>query len=273
MALGERRLGQHSGKGGILETVKTIVYAVLIALVIRTVGFEPFSIPSESMLPTLLVGDYLFVSKYAYGYSRHSMPFSPPVGGGRVLESQPERGDIAVFKLPRDGSTDYIKRVIGLPGDRIQVKQGLLHINDRPIERVRIDDFIYAGPDARPTDADARAVRVPRYRETLPNGVSYVTLDFFQGSDSDDTEVVTVPKAHYFMMGDNRDRSCDSRVPREGSCGPGIGGVGFVPAENLVGRAEILFFSKLGNAWIWNLLDWRLERFLNSVRPSRTVGG
>ena len=136
-------MSKEKTKGGVGETIRTIVYAVLIAGVIRTLAFEPFNIPSESMLPTLLVGDYLFVSKYSYGYSRHSLPWSPPLFSGRVAESSPERGDVAVFKLPRDNSTDYIKRIIGLPGDRIQMKGGRLHVNGKLVERERVDDFAY----------------------------------------------------------------------------------------------------------------------------------
>ena len=232
------------------EVVKTVIYAVLIAVGIRTVAYEPFNIPSASMLPTLLIGDYLFVSKWAYGYSRHSMPFSPPVFEGRILESQVDRGDVAVFKLPRDNSTDYIKRIVGLPGDRIQVKGGQLFINDEPVKRERVDDFV---------DRDWRGntVRIPRYRETLPNGVQHHTLDMVQNSDTDNTPVFTVPAGHYFAMGDNRDNSVDSRVPG--------GGVGFVPAENLVGRADILFFSKPDDVGIWEVWNWRFRRFFNLI--------
>ena len=145
------------------DTIKTVVYAVLIALVVRTVGFEPFNIPSGSMIPTLLVGDYLFVSKYSYGYSRYSLPFGLPLIPGRVLFTEPERGDVAVFKLPTDNKTDYIKRIIGLPGDRIQVRRGILHINGAPVIRKRISDFVE-------TNQYGIVVRVARFEETLPGG-------------------------------------------------------------------------------------------------------
>ena len=236
--------------GGIWDTVKTVVYALAIALVVRTVAFEPFNIPSGSMLPTLLVGDYLFVSKYTYGYSKHSLPFSLPLIPGRILFDGPKRGDVAVFKLPSDNKTDYIKRIIGLPGDRIQVKRGLLHINGKIVARRRIDDF---------TTSLGR--RIIRYEETLPNGVRHTILE--ESGDRgmlDNTNVYTVPPEHYFAMGDNRDNSQDSRVHPE---------VGFIPKENLVGRAEFLFFSTNGKARLWEFWKWfgawRLERFFNGI--------
>jgi signal peptidase I len=223
--------------GGMGETIRTVVYAVLIAILIRTFAYEPFNIPSGSMVPTLLVGDYLFVSKFSYGYSRYSLPFSPPLFTGRLLEGTPERGDVAVFKLPSDGETDYIKRIIGLPGDRIQVVDGVLQINDKPVERRQIEDYVNEG-----------GVAFTQYVETLPNGVEHRIIET-QGDEGslDDTQVYVVPAGHYFAMGDNRDNSKDSRVQD---------GVGFVPAENLVGRAEFLFFSTDGSAgwlepWKW----------------------
>jgi signal peptidase I len=221
--------------------ISTIVYALLIALVVRTVAYEPFNIPSESMLPTLLVGDYIFVSKYSYGYSKHSIIFSPDIGSGRIFESPPERGDVAVFKLPSDNSTDYVKRIVGLPGDRIQMRNGVLYIGDEAVRRERVDDFAYPL-------AGGRVLTVPRYRETLPNGVSYDTLDLNENSDTDNTKVFTVPPGHFFAMGDNRDNSSDSRVATSG--------VGFIPAENLVGRVEFLFFSHDGSAALWEVWKW-----------------
>lgn len=221
---------------GFFETIRTVVYAVLIALVIRTFAYEPFNIPSGSMIPTLLVGDYLFVSKLSYGYSDHSLPFSMPLIPGRVLFSEPERGDVAVFKLPSDNNTDYIKRLIGLPGDRIQVVKGILNINGKAVERRRVDDYVQ-----RNVAGNIR--RIPRYLETLPNGRSHYILEESDRGPYDNSPVYTVPEGHYFAMGDNRDRSRDSRFQD---------GVGFIPAKNLVGRAEILFFSIEGSAWqIW----------------------
>jgi signal peptidase I len=227
-------------EGGFLETVKVIIQALLIAVVVRTLLFQPFNIPSGSLIPTLLIGDYLFVSKYSYGYSRHSMPFSPPLFSGRIWGSEPKRGDIAVFKLPKDGSTDYIKRVIGLPGERIQVLEGVLHINGRAVKRERIADY-------RTTDPYGRTVSVPQYRETLPEGTSHNIIE--RDGDRgywDNTGAYTVPAGHFLMMGDNRDNSTDSRDESS---------VGFVPYENFVGRAEIIFFSIDENASAWRLWD------------------
>ena len=239
--------------GKLWDTVKTVVYAVLIALAIRTVAFEPFNIPSGSMKPTLLVGDYLFVSKYSYGYSRHSLPLSLPLIPGRILMSEPERGDIAVFKLPTDNKTDYIKRIVGLPGDRIQVREGRLYLNDKQVVRRRVADFIEI-------DELGRVHRTAQFEETLPNGRTHRILEHTDQGQLDNTPVYVVPKGHYFAMGDNRDNSLDSRV---------LSGVGFVPAENLVGRAEILFFSIDGSASVWEFWRWprtiRFKRFFDPV--------
>ncbi|WP_417666940.1 signal peptidase I [Roseibium sp.] len=226
-------------EGGLYETVKIIVQALLLALIVRTFLFQPFNIPSGSMKDTLLIGDYLFVSKYSYGYSRYSFPFGLAPISGRILGSEPERGDIAVFKLPKDNSTDYIKRVIGLPGDRVQVRDGVVYLNDEPIQRERIDDYI--------EETGFGVQRVARYRETLPNGVSYDTLDLTTRGTLDNTRVYEVPEGHYFMMGDNRDNSTDSRV---------LSAVGYVPYENLVGRAEVLFFSVADGQPAWMVWKW-----------------
>jgi signal peptidase I len=238
-------------EGGFAENARVLVQALLIALLIRTLLFQPFNIPSGSMKGTLLVGDYLFVSQYSYGYSRYSLPLSLPLFSGRIFGTAPERGDVAVFALPTDTSTDYIKRVIGLPGDRIRMIDGVLHINGVPVRRERIGDFV--------DDEDGSRVR--RWRETLPNGVSYETLDLQDNGFLDNTEEYAVPAGHYFMMGDNRDNSADSRV---------LSAVGYVPFENLVGKAQIVFFSLAGGEPGWHIWSWpwsiRWSRLFTLVR-------
>ena len=235
------------------ESFKTVIYAVLIALVVRTFAYEPFHIPSGSMKPTLLIGDYLFVSKFSYGYSKYSFFYPLPGLKGRVGNGAPKRGDIVVFKLPRDNSTDYIKRLVGLPGDRIQVQGGILLINDEPVPRQRIEDFDLVG-------RGGYSRKVQQYIETLPNGVSYRVLDSDPFGALDNTDVYVVPDQHYFFMGDNRDHSSDSRV---------LNNVGYVPVENLLGRAEILFFSTDGTAHFWEVWRWpfaiRFSRFFTTL--------
>jgi signal peptidase I len=229
-----------SKQGGFSEIVKVIVQALLLALVIRTFLFQPFNIPSGSMMNTLLIGDYLFVSKYSYGYSRYSFPFGIVPISGRVWSAEPERGDVVVFKLPADNETDYIKRVIGLPGDSIQMIGGVLHINGTAVQREKIADFVETGRNGVETT-------IARYRETLPNGVSYDTLDLGPNGYWDDTQVYKVPPGHFFMMGDNRDNSQDSRV---------LDHVGYVPFENLVGKAQVIFFSVGDGEPIWKVWLW-----------------
>ncbi|MFI0848747.1 signal peptidase I [Mesorhizobium sp. IMUNJ 23232] len=234
--------------GGLGETVNVIIQALILALIIRTLLFQPFSIPSGSMRPTLLEGDYLFVTKWAYGYSRYSLPFSPNLFSGRIFGSAPERGDVAVFKFPPNPALDYIKRVIGLPGDRIQMRDGQLFINGEGVPRVKTGQI--ENPDITGEFNDPRPIDV--YRETLPNGVSYETLDLTPNGISDNTREFIVPPDHYFMMGDNRDNSSDSRV------------FGFVPDENLVGRANVIFFSIAGGASPLEIWKWPTE-----MRPTR----
>ena len=244
--------------GGWGESLKTVIYAGLIAIGIRTVAFEPFNIPSGSMIPTLLVGDYLFVSKYAYGYSKHSMPFSPDLFQGRIFGSLPARGDVAVFKYPRDNSTDYIKRIIGLPGDRIQVRAGRLYVNQQEVPRESLGLYTVEG--------DGPRITVRRYREALPAspGAAPRQHEILEATDDgpyDNTTEFLVPANHVFAMGDNRDNSLDSRA---------MNAVGFVPVENLVGRAEMMFFSVDGSSAWWEVWSWpfaiRWNRLFSAVR-------
>ena len=239
-----------------------LVKLVLGLLILRSFIIAPFNIPSESMLPRLMIGDYLIVGKWPYGYSKYSLPFSVPLIPGRILASEPERGDVVVFKAPPGNHTDYIKRVIGLPGDFVEVRKGQIFLNGKPIERKRIADFVEpltlysacAKEDVakfRETASDGTVrCRYPRYKETLPGGRSYDVLDL-DTSWADDTTVYAVPQRHLFAMGDNRDRSADSRFPAvEGQ------GIGIVPQENLVGRALFTVFSTDGSAewikpWTW----------------------
>ena len=236
------------------ENIKTIIYALLIAIFIRSIFFQPFYIPSSSMEPNLLVGDRLFVSKYTYGYSKHSFPFSPNLFNGRIMFKNPERGDVVVFKTPTDNRTDYIKRLIGLPGDTIQFINGDVYLNDNQILKTKINKFskVYCGNAILETKT---------FEEKLPNGKKYIAVyskkNSFQNSDK-----FKVPKNHYFFLGDNRDCSKDSRY---------LGSVGYVNKDNLVGKARILFFSsdyRIGSIfkiWKWKSI-MRINRFFKIIK-------
>lgn len=236
-----------------------LIKLVVIVAVFRSFIFAPFNIPSESMLPRLQDGDYLLAAKWPYGYSKYSLPFSVPLIPGRILPSQPDRGDVAIFKQPPLNDIDYIKRVIGLPGDTIEMRAGTLILNGRPVPKQRIEDFeipVSANTHCysaifQTTRVDGTPVcRYPQYRETLPGGVSYNVLDLFR-TQQDDYPATVVPADSLFMMGDNRDNSMDSRFPAEAG-----GGIGMVPQKNLVGRATIMMFSTDGSSswykpWTW----------------------
>jgi len=246
-----------SNKEEMSEFFKTAIVAVLIALFIRTFFFEPFNIPSGSMLPTLKVGDYLFVSKLSYGYSKYSFPFGLADFDGRYFAKEPERGDVVVFKLPTNPGIDYIKRIVAMPGERVQVKSGRLYINDELVKREPVGlkkvDLPYGGQQA-----------MMEYIETLPDGTMHLIYEESDNDDLDNTRVFEVPEDHYFLMGDNRDNSQDSRVQSL---------VGFVPYEKLVGRAEILFFSidpdtSLFKPWQWPF-DIRYNRIFDLIGPVR----
>lgn len=251
---------------GILETVKTIFWALIIAGVFRTLFFQPFWIPTGSMKDTLLIGDFLFVNKMAYGYSRHSCPFSVCPISGRLFGSEPERGDVVVFRHPTLG-TDYVKRLIGLPGDKIQIKNGILFINGEEAKQVpdgmfeeikqaqgRFGTFPQC---ANGPVGEGGVCLKERAIETLPNGVSHSVLNV-RNQRSDNTNVFTVPEGEYFFMGDNRDNSTDSRVS------PNAGGVGFVPEEYLLGRADRVMFSAAGKR-LFYFWTWRWDRFFKAI--------
>lgn len=259
---GSKMQTKEEQDSGWRESAKIVIQALALAIFVRIFFYQPFNIPSGSMKETLLVGDYLFVSKLAYGYSRYSIPFGSTLFAssgfdGRLFASQPKRGDVIVFKYPRDNSTDYIKRLIGMPGDKIQMRKGVLYINGQAVPKRRVGSF--------DTFEGGHLVRnIPMFEETLPNGVSYRVLDAEENGPTDDTGVYEVPPGHFFMMGDNRDNSSDSRI-RDG--------VGYVPFENLVGRAEIIFFSgafdepkafRLMSPWTWPF-DIRWSRFFKRV--------
>ena len=240
-------------KKKIIENIKTIIYALIIALIIRSFLFQPFYIPSSSMEPNLLVGDRLFVSKYSYGYSRHSLPFSPNFSNKRYFSKNPERGDVIVFKTPADNRTDYIKRLIGLSGDSVQIINGDLYLNNKKIKRSKIDNFtkINCGNEILNIDA---------FEEILPNGKKYIAVYRKEGT-MQNTDKFFVPDDHYFFMGDNRDCSKDSRF---------LSSVGYVSFNNLVGKARLIFFSNNKNEgnffelWKWNK-SIRIDRFFKKI--------
>lgn len=241
------------------EFFKTAMIAVILALCIRSFLYEPFNIPSGSMKPTLEIGDYLFVHKPSYGYSRFSFPFGLAPIEGRVWEKPPERGDVVVFKLPTNTGVDYIKRVVALPGETVQVRQGRLYINDQIVERESLG--LKKIEDAREGEST-----LVEYIETLPGGITHLIYEESDNEALDNTQVYEVPEDHYFVMGDNRDHSQDSRVSRM---------VGYVPAENLVGRADFIFFSTNGSASIFEVWKWpwtiRYDRIFDSIKPVRLL--
>ncbi len=244
--IGTVNIGRY--QHGWLYALLILLYVplVILALVVRTVAYEPFNILSGAMIPTLLVGDYLFVSKFSYGYSRYSLPFGLPLMSGRIFSQPPERGDVAVFKLPTDPSIDYIKRIVGLPGDRIQMRHGNLYINDQLVPRRPADDYVY--------QEGGTTIVLHKYIESLPREPGVPALDHpiikvGNNGPLNNTPVYDVPPSHYFAMGDNRDNSQDSRV---------LSAVGYIPAENLVGRAAFIFYSTDGAAT-------RFDRILKAI--------
>tara|TARA_Y100000310_G_scaffold331699_1_gene405758 strand:- start:71 stop:799 length:729 start_codon:yes stop_codon:yes gene_type:complete len=240
-------------KNKIVDNIKTIFYALIIALIIRSFLFQPFYIPSSSMEPNLLIGDRLFVSKYTYGYSRHSLPFSPKIYNNRILEKTPKRGDVIVFKTPADNRTDYIKRLIGLPGDVIQIVDEDLYLNGIEIKKEKIENLINI-------NCGNEILNAVFFKETLPNGKNYIAVYRNDGTMVNSDKFI-VPENHYFFMGDNRDCSKDSRF---------LSSVGYVSFNNLVGKAQLIFFSSDKNKgsffkfWRWNQ-SLRIERFFKKI--------
>ena len=237
----------------VIENIKTLFYALIIALIIRSLFIQPFYIPSSSMEPNLLVGDRLFVTKYSYGYSKHSFPFSPPIFKGRFFQSKPKRGDVVVFKTPADNRTDYIKRLIGLPGDQIQFIDSNLYINSSEILKSRTskNDEIFCGK---------KRINVFTFEEILPNGIKHSSV-YLKDYSFQNSDIFKVPEDHYFFLGDNRDCSKDSRF---------LTSVGYVHKDNLVGKAQFIFFSSdrsigsIFSFWKWNK-SIRFERFFKKI--------
>ena len=262
-----RNMATAEKKEGIWETVKTVFWALVIAGIFRTLFFQPFWIPSGSMKDTLLIGDFLFVNKMAYGYSAVSCPFALCPITGRILGSEPERGDVVVFRHPTRG-VDFIKRVIGLPGDKVQMVNGRLILNGEPVKYEPQPDFIEVKAPQGSQQLMPRCFNEPvpeggecikqRATEILPNGVSHDVLNISDTWMADNTPVFTVPEGHYFFMGDNRDNSEDSRFPAV------TGGLGFVPAEFLIGRADRIMFSSAGKSLLY-FWTWRPDRFFKAV--------
>lgn len=260
---------QASAKEEAVDTIRFLAMLAIAVLIFRSFFLSPFNIPSESMQPRLLIGDYLLVNKMAYGYTKHSLPLSLPIIPGRIFPATPQRGDVAVFKAPPSAKNDYIKRVIGIPGDSIQLIDGVVWLNGQPLKREAMDDFVipvtqnmidaaqltgtlpcYA-PEFEDVAADgSRLCRYKQFRETLPNGRSYPILDITTIAE-DNTPLIIVPEGHLFMMGDNRDRSADSRFPAVDNQG-----IGLVPEENLVGKALVGMFSTDGSASWFNPISW-----------------
>ncbi len=227
--------------------IKTLLIALICAGFVRSLFFEPFHIPSGSMKPGLLVGDYIFVAKYSYGYSRYSFPFGLNIFEGRIWKSEPKRGDVAVFRLPSNPSINYVKRIIGLPGDRVQVRNGVVYVND--VEITKTADGVFIDDDS------GKNIEIEKFSEKLPEGKLVETLDQNPYSPSDSTGIYQVPMGHYFAMGDNRDNSQDSRFLEH---------VGYIPEQNLVGRATVIFFST--SKPIWQFWHWH-----ESIRFNRII--
>ena len=236
----------------LFSNIKSIFLAIFIAILIRSFFFEPFNIPSGSMKPNLLIGDFIFVSKWSYGYSKHSLPFSLPIIPNKLFNKYPQRGDVVVFKTPQDNRTDYIKRVIGLPGDIIKIKDGLIVLNNNIILRKKIDDFV-------DKDRQGNKFRIRQYKELFSN-IEFDILDLRDNGIVDNTNEYIVPDEHFFVMGDNRDNSQDSRF---------ISNVGFIPMKNLVGKAQYIFFS-LENSRFYELWKWpkaiRYKRIIKKIK-------